>query len=106
MEDYNTRQNGTYYNCTWDFRNSQAECMALICGHVHRDYSVNSSGNIRIISTVCDANSTSANAYNDLERTTGTYKEQAIDIFFVDTENNTIETVRIGAGEDRSFSIS
>ena len=80
--------------------------MALICGHVHRDYSVNSSGNIRIISTVCDANSTSANAYNDLERTTGTYKEQAIDIFFVDTENNTIETVRIGAGEDRSFSIS
>ena len=105
MDFYNARQHGTYYNCIWDFSNANAKCAAFISGHTHRDYSSETSNcHIPLIATVCDANSTSANAYNNLDRTTGTCNEQAIDIFFVNTETNTIETIRIGAGSDRSFS--
>lgn len=105
MDNYNARQNGTYYNVTWDFRNSTAKCAALITGHTHRDYSSQTStSHIPLIATVCDANAANINVYNDLDRTTGTCNEQAVDLFFVDTENGTIETIRIGAGEDRSFS--
>ena len=105
MDYYNARQNGHYYNCTWDFRNASATCAALISGHTHRDYSSETSNcHIPLIATVCDANAANTNIYNDLDRTTGTCNEQAIDIFFVNTETNTIETIRIGAGSDRSFS--
>lgn len=105
MDFYNERQHGHDYNCIWDFSNASAKCAAFISGHTHRDYSSETSNcHIPLIATVCDANGTSANVFNNLDRTTGTVNEQAIDIFFVNTETNTIETIRIGAGSDRSFS--
>ncbi|MED9970003.1 MAG: metallophosphoesterase [Ruminococcus sp.] len=96
MDFYNARQYGHDYNCTWDFRNASATCAALISGHTHRDYSSETSNcHIPLIATVCDANHASMNAYNNLDRTTGTCNEQAIDIFFVNTEADTVYSVPI-----------
>ena len=81
-----------------DFSNSKVKVIAYIAGHCHKDRSVKTNGLLHI-TTGCDAH------YNDdtWTRTVGTTSEQLFDVFFVDTVNSKINTIRIGAGNDRNF---
>ena len=81
-----------------DFSNSKVKVIAYISGHCHKDRSANTNGLLHI-TTGCDAH------YNDdtWTRTGGTTSEQLFDVFFIDTVNSKINTIRIGAGNDRSF---
>ena len=84
-----------------DFSNSKVKVIAYISGHCHKDRSANTNGLLHI-TTGCDAH------YNDdtwtRVGTEGTTNEQLFDVFFIDTVNSKINTIRIGAGNDRSFS--
>lgn len=81
-----------------DFSNSKVKVIAYISGHCHKDRSANTNGLLHI-TTGCDAH------YNDdtWTRTSGTTSEQLFDVFFIDTTNKKIKTIRIGAGENREF---
>ena len=48
---------------------------------------------------------TSDACYSDdgYHRQINTTSEQAIDIFFIDTQNGTLSTIRFGGGNDREF---
>ena len=82
--------------------------IGIVCGHLHADKDGVSTKGYPIIGTTCDA---SSGGQPDLDpehpvRTPGTTTEQAIDLFYVDTENRTINTIRIGVGDvysNRSF---
>ena len=81
-----------------DFSNTNTKVIAYLAGHCHKDTNVTDNGLLHI-TTGCDAH------YGDdkWSRTPQTTSEQLFDIFFIDKENSKISTVRIGAGEDRSF---
>lgn len=81
-----------------DFSNSKVKVIAYISGHCHKDRSANTNGLLHI-TTGCDAH------YNDdtWTRTGGTTSEQLFDVFFIDKDNSKINTVRIGAGNNRTF---
>ncbi|WP_409043251.1 metallophosphoesterase [Latilactobacillus sakei] len=83
---------------TTDFADAKGQVISYICGHNHKDESI-VENNIVYISTGCDAN------YNNdsWKRTSRTTSEQLFDIFFYDTTKNNLKTIRIGAGEDRSW---
>lgn len=86
---------------TYDFTNAKGSMACVITGHTHNDYHEQANG-FPIIACVCDAYQGSSQnpAY---PRTRGTYTEQAIDLFFIDTIAKTINTIRIGSGNDRTF---
>ena len=89
----------------YDFTNAKGNMIAVICGHTHNDYTLQSEAGYPIIACMCDAYHGSSQ--NPLfPRTTGTYNEQAIDLFFIDTENKTIKTVRVGAGNSREWTFN
>lgn len=83
---------------TSDFENGTSKLVAYICGHMHEDmYSkVNGVNHIVCTSDAC---------YSDdgYGRQINTTSEQAIDIFFIDTQNGTLSTIRFGGGNDREF---
>lgn len=82
-----------------------AHFAGIICGHVHRDYSIMAENGYPIIGTTCDAGGPQAAADPvNPTRTVGTTLEQAFDVFHIDTTAKTIKLTRIGAGSDRSFS--
>ena len=88
--------------------NMQATIAALITGHTHVDHSADSGHGFPIISTSCDAYD-SRRALDNNPRTLGTTTEQCMDLFYINTKNKTISTIRIGAGDttaDRSFTYS
>jgi hypothetical protein len=78
-----------------------------ICGHIHTDMTttISSSGGktVRIISTTTD--STAQNPSSPA-MTPGTTTEQAFDVYQIDTTNKTINIVRVGAGNSRSYTYS
>lgn len=85
-----------------------ATIACVVVGHCHRDYSMTSAKGYPIIATTCDAGGTAASTYDPDQntRTPGTTTEQALDLYYIDTANKTIKTIRIGAGDttkDRSF---
>lgn len=81
-----------------DFTNTNTKIIAYLAGHCHKDSSKNDNGLLHI-TTGCDAH------YSDdvWTRVPQTTSEQLFDVFFIDTENSKINTIRIGAGDDRSF---
>ena len=82
-----------------DFREATSVVAAYICGHNHGDYDHTERG-LLTISTTCDA------SYNDdpkCMRIRGNVTEQAFDVFTIDTREKRISTVRVGAGENRSW---
>lgn len=96
-EKYSWKQGGL--NVEADFTKATSVAAAYICGHNHGDYDHTERG-LLTISTTCDA------SYNDdpkCKRSLGDRSEQAFDVFTVDTETRTISTVRVGAGENRSW---
>ena len=84
----------------------QCEFIGVISGHVHRDYAVyDATYGYPIIATSCDLGSTGRTDYDpDNVATVGTTDEQIMDVFVIDKINKTINTIRIGAGQDRTFS--
>ena len=83
------------------------EIVAIFQGHIHRDTFIYTDSGIPIIVTTCDRNVpyTNAQGYTDInvDRTAGTIKEQAFDVVGVDFNDETIKTIRIGAGNNRIF---
>ncbi|MBP5423949.1 MAG: metallophosphoesterase [Paludibacteraceae bacterium] len=84
-----------------DGYSGNGEVIAVICGHTHFDYIDTTEGGIPIIVTTCDKNL--AWIHNDVDkepwlsdRTTGTIKEQAIDLFTINRDAKQITRVRIG----------
>lgn len=81
-----------------DFTDSTGDLVCVINGHAHLDESSVVDG-ILDITTTCDAHYS-----NDGHgAVVGTITEQAFDIFCIDTSARTIETVRIGRGNDRHW---
>lgn len=89
--DYNNRASGSSTVASWDFTSGKGEVACLLCGHVHYDYAAVSNG-IQVIVTT-----------TDMQGSTGDTTEQAVDLVFINTEARTIETIRLGYGEDRSW---
>lgn len=97
--DYNNRASGSSVVATWDFSNGKGKVACLLCGHVHYDYSEVSNG-IRVIATTTDS---MGGVTNETGRAAGNITEQAVDLFFINTESRTISTIRLGYGNDRSW---
>lgn len=92
-----------------DFSNLNATPIGVFSGHVHFDgyyqyTNANYNGYIYVIATTCDAYGTQVVGSED--RSAGTKNEQAFDIVSVDKSNRKIYMTRIGAGDDRTFTIS
>ena len=101
--------NNEVYTCdskTYDYSNSSAKAICFICGHCHYDANLycDTNNTIPIISVTTDAYKRQEATYQDIDRTIGTYKEQAFDIIHLDLDNKNIIFKRIGAGQDREFS--
>lgn len=89
---------GDFNGRSWrhDFSKAKGELICALNGHSHKDES-HVKDNVLSISTTCDV------PYNDDKeaRIRGSISESAFDVFNIDLSNNTIRTIRIGAGKDR-----
>jgi predicted phosphodiesterase len=102
LDAYNTRGKYTndQNNVTYDFEESNGECVLIVCGHTHEDISMVTSGGIPVLNTTCD------NYNRDISttvRVVGTITEQAFDVVTMNYKDNSIKVVRIGAGNNRTF---
>ena len=84
-----------------DNYSGDGEIIAVICGHMHLDYLGATTGGIPIIVTTSDKYAPWIYQTVDKEpwlddRTAGTIKEQAIDMFVVDRDAKEITRVRVG----------
>ena len=80
-----------------DYKGARGDFALWVSGHIHRDR-VNFKSGIPFVTTATDA------AYVTLKpERQGTVSEQAFDVFVIDRKNRRINTVRIGAGEDREI---
>ena len=84
-----------------DAYDGSGEIIAVVCGHMHCDYLDKTDGGIPIIITTCDKNEPWI--YNGVDkepwlddRTAGSVKEQAIDLFTINRTAKQIIRVRIG----------
>jgi hypothetical protein len=77
----------------------------MICGHTHRDYTITEPYNnaFPIISVTSDNGSKTVSYDPNSEYVKNTVTAQAIDIFCINTENKTINTIRVGNGSNRSW---
>ena len=92
------------------YENMTGKVACVVAGHAHRDISMVTDMGFPVIATTCD---TSYNAStwdpDNPTRTAGTTTEQAFDIYYVNTDAKTIDTIRIGAGDttsDRHFTFT
>jgi UDP-2,3-diacylglucosamine pyrophosphatase LpxH len=85
--------------------NNKAHIAAMICGHTHRDYTITEPYNnaFPIISVTSDNGSKTVSYDPNSEYVKNTVTAQAIDIFCINTENKTINTIRVGNGSNRSW---
>ena len=84
-----------------DNYSGDGEVIAVICGHTHFDYSATTTGGIPVLISTSDKNLPWISSDVDKEpwlddRTTGTIKEQAIDLYIVNREEKKLTRVRIG----------
>lgn len=94
----NNKRVYTHSSVHVDFTKTTSIVACSIAGHNHIDLS-NMTDGLLSITTTSDA----ALADGGIARTAGTISEQAFDVFTVDTENKKIKAIRIGGGEDRSW---
>ena len=85
----------------------EAKCTiaGIYSGHTHRDYYELSSKGYALVSTATDSSNydySKADTTNPT-RTDGTTNEQTFDIVFVNPTTSKFETIRIGAGTDRTL---
>ncbi len=83
-----------------DFRDCTNSVVAFLCGHNHRDAAV-VRDHVLHISTCCDAYY--RDDPNNAVRIPGTVSEQCFDVVIFDRDTHTLETIRIGAGKNRTF---
>ncbi len=94
LQDFKNKRKGKYK----DFTNVQAEFVAYIAGHKHKDLHKVVDNTLFVVS------GSSSRLYDDCwDRASGTVNEVLFDIFFVDKEKKLLKTVRVGAGENREF---
>lgn len=94
----NNKRVYTHSSIHVDFTNTTSIVACSIAGHNHIDLS-NTTDGLLSITTTSDA----AMIDGGIARTAGTISEQAFDVFTVDTDSKTIKAIRIGGGEDRSW---
>lgn len=91
---------GTTYNTdiNVDYTASTATVIYAACGHIHKD-TLSVVDGVTFFSTTCDA------MFQDdgYGRTAGTTDEQAFDVITINKTTKTVNLIRIGAGENRSF---
>ena len=77
----------------------------IYSGHTHRDYFGYSEKGYALVSTTLNASDSSLTKYDPQSsvRPSETTKEETLDVVFIDPEICRIETLRIGAGNNRSF---
>lgn len=103
---YNRRTAGSAGDVAWDFSHGKGTVACLICGHIHLDGSGVNNGILVInVTTDCGANVYNAapDNTNGANRHAGDVSEQAVELFFVNTAEKTIKTIRLGYGEDREW---
>ena len=110
--EYNSRNSGSRTlgdnsgTIAYDFTNGAGHVFCAIGGHSHKDYYNDSFGIPVILTTTdCIGNGTVQHAAA-ISMTKGTATENAFDVFFIDFDAQTIDAVRIGAGEDRHWDFS
>ncbi len=81
-----------------DFRNNTNKLICVISGHRHIDGN-SVENNVLNIVTTCDC----IDKKDGYGRKAGTISEQAFDVFCINYDTNTINTVRIGAGSNREI---
>ena len=75
--------------------------IACFCGHIHNNLYVEDQDGITFVGTTCSGKY----ELNDgSTRTAGTATETAYDIFVIDQENEVINAIRYGNGQDRTIS--
>jgi len=72
--------------------------LGLICGHFHKDYSEEIGKGIFQILVDSDS-------YTRRPQSVGTVEEQSFEYFSISKDCKTIRTVKIGAGQDRTFKL-
>lgn len=91
---------GTTYNTdiNVDYTASTVTVIYAACGHIHKD-TLSVVDGVTFFSTTCDA------MFQDdgYGRTAGTTDEQAFDVITINKTTKTVNLIRIGAGENRSF---
>jgi len=101
----NTSYTGVGINTTYpatitaDYTSKGGEVICWVSGHVHRDKLFTISG-INVITTLHDSLAVMS---GEATKTAGTATEQAFDIFTINKTTRTVNTTRVGAGADRSF---
>lgn len=103
-----------YVNLSVDFSNAKGKFIGYIAGHLHADmcFGIDETYNFLVITSRCDShnenvfgnNGTDIDEQLKAERKKGTITEQSFDVFIVDKEKETINIVKIGAGDDRLYS--
>ena len=101
LDAYNGKESGTWSGLSYDFSNAGGKVIAVITGHVHREYSEISAAGYPMIGFICDAVNGSAQLTT---RTIGTYTEHSVSLITINTTAKTIVCTPIGAGTSRSFS--
>lgn len=104
LRDYINRAAGTHSETgtTWDFTSAKGTLACLICGHEHSDSDELRDG-VRIIHVTTDAVGVLSDDTEMTERSKGNITEQAVELFFINTSTRTIDTIRLGYGENRSW---
>ncbi len=90
-------------NAAFDFSDAAGKVILFLCGHGHCD-------DVCITPEGCIGYEINCDAWIDnggsaYSRTQGTTSENALDVILLDPAGGRMETVRYGAGEDRSISI-
>ena len=80
---------------------NQIKTACVLSGHLHLDIDNTTDYLFPVIGITTDAYGKRASGAPSM--TLGTTTEQAFDIVFIDTNNKTVKTHRIGAGQDRSY---
>ena len=86
---YNARTSVTLNGVTYNFADCTGHVEFVICGHTHFDKS-GTSGSIPVVNTLNTQNG----------------GIPSFDLVYVDYENRRIDTVRVGTGSDRTFSLA
>ena len=94
----NNKRVYTHSSIHVDFTKTTSIVACSIAGHNHIDLS-NTADGLLSITTTSDAGL----ADGGITRIAGTISEQAFDVFTVDTDSKKIKAIRIGGGEDRSW---
>lgn len=101
LSEHGTRVVGAIHDVYEDLN---CEIAAIIAGHSHVDVSTTTEDGIPLILTTCDSGgANSVYDWNNPTRPVGTTGECAFDVFCINRNTKTINTVRVGSGENRSF---